>query len=334
MELSVVVPVYNVAKYLRGCLDSVLAQQVDSLEVICVDDGSTDESAEILRTYADAGRIKVMSTPHVGAYAARARGLEVARGEFVHFMDADDELMPTAYVECLSLLKRESLDQVVFGADVFSDDEENARFRRLRKQYRRYYCLDDSICGKTMSGVELMDGMRRTGALFVGPPLRIVRRSLLTDNSYDFPDAQFHADNYFTVATLFYAKRVQAVHSCSCRRRLRPQSITTTVGNEAVHFKSAVNVLRALLRFRPLQAAADSQYAPLAHYIVNDMLASIVCRARACADDVVRKTLCEVGTEDGPFGLLLGSLVSERCLSCFSRWEFRARRLLRRLWQR
>ena len=50
MELSVVVPVYNVAKYLRGCLDSVLAQQVDSLEVICVDDGSTDESAEILRT--------------------------------------------------------------------------------------------------------------------------------------------------------------------------------------------------------------------------------------------------------------------------------------------
>lgn len=334
MKLSVVVPVYNVAKYLSGCLDSVLAQQVDSLEVICVDDGSTDGSAEVLRAYADAGRIKVLSTPHVGAYGARARGLEVARGDYVHFMDADDELTPTAYAECLSLAERESLDQVVFGADVFSDDEGNARFRHLRRRYRRYYRLDDSICGKTMSGVELMDGMRRTGALFVGPPLRIVRRSLLTDNSYDFPDAPFHADNYFTVASLFYAKRVQAVHSCFFRRRLRPQSITTAAGNETVHFKSAVNVLSALLRFRPLQAAVDSQYAPLAHYIVNDMLASIVCRARACADDVVRKTLCEVGTEDGPFGLLLGSLVSERSSSCFSRWVCRAQKLLRRLWQR
>lgn len=334
MKLSVVIPVYNAEKYLCGCLDSVLAQHVESMEVICVDDGSTDGSAGILRAYAVDERVRILSTVQEGAYVARARGLEVAQGDYVHFMDADDELTPTAYAECLSLAERESLDQVVFGADVFSDDGENARIRRLRRRYRRYYRLDDSICGKTMSGVELMDGMRHTGALFVGPPLRIARRSLLTDNSYDFPDAPFHADNYFTVASLFYAKRVQAVHSCFFRRRLRPQSITTTAGNETVHFKSAVNVLRALLHFRPLQAAADSQYAPLAHYIVNDMLASIVCRARACADDVVRKTLCEVGTEDGSFGLLLGSLVSERRLSCFSRWEFRARRLLRRLWQR
>lgn len=88
---SIIIPVYNVAPYLRECLDSVLSQTFTDWEAICVDDGSTDESGSILDEYAvkDA-RIKVVHQQNAGVSAARNRALDVARGRWVGFIDADD----------------------------------------------------------------------------------------------------------------------------------------------------------------------------------------------------------------------------------------------------
>ena len=98
VKISVVIPVYNVEKYLEQCLDSVIAQSFEDIEVICVNDGSTDSSLEILKRYADNdSRIKIISQKNKGAGAARNVGIENAAGEYVYFMDSDDYLNADAF---------------------------------------------------------------------------------------------------------------------------------------------------------------------------------------------------------------------------------------------
>ena len=92
--ISVIIPVYNVEKYLRRCLDSVIAQTYQNLEIICVDDGSIDDSGKICDQYAvrDA-RIKVIHQENQGLSAARNRGIDAADGEYIAFVDSDDYIL-------------------------------------------------------------------------------------------------------------------------------------------------------------------------------------------------------------------------------------------------
>ncbi len=95
ISLSVVVPVYNTARWVSECLDSILAQDAFDLEVICVDDGSTDESPEILRLYSEKdSRVKVITQENQGVSVARNAGIEAARGEYIWFVDSDDTINP------------------------------------------------------------------------------------------------------------------------------------------------------------------------------------------------------------------------------------------------
>lgn len=96
IKVSVVVPVYNVENYLRQCLDSILAQTLTDIEIICVDDGSSDSSLQILEEYAKKDpRVIVRPQKNAGAGAARNNGLSVARGKYVSFLDSDDFFEPT-----------------------------------------------------------------------------------------------------------------------------------------------------------------------------------------------------------------------------------------------
>ena len=91
MYLSIIIPVYNKTEYLEGCLKSVLGQTVDDLEAICIDDGSTDGSAEIVERFAEKDkRIWLIRQPNLGAGAARNVGVKAAKGEYIAFLDADD----------------------------------------------------------------------------------------------------------------------------------------------------------------------------------------------------------------------------------------------------
>lgn len=93
IKVSVVIPVYNVEKYLEECLDSVINQSLKDIEVICIDDGSTDYSSNILNNYLiKDNRIKIISKEHEGVGFARKSGFELTSGEFIFFMDSDDFL--------------------------------------------------------------------------------------------------------------------------------------------------------------------------------------------------------------------------------------------------
>ncbi len=122
--LSVVVPVYNVAEYLPECLDSALGQTLANLEVIAVDDGSTDACPQILEEYARKDpRVRVLSQANSGQGVARNLGVAHARGEFLTFLDSDDTVPPAAYEHMVSTLQRTGSDLAVGSVRRFRNNQ-------------------------------------------------------------------------------------------------------------------------------------------------------------------------------------------------------------------
>ena len=96
VKVSVIIPVYNVEPYLKQCMDSVVGQTLKDIEIICVDDGSTDGSLDILREYAaEDNRIQIIEQKNAGAGAARNNGMRHATGKYLSFLDSDDFFEPT-----------------------------------------------------------------------------------------------------------------------------------------------------------------------------------------------------------------------------------------------
>ncbi|WP_097677405.1 glycosyltransferase family 2 protein [Olsenella urininfantis] len=116
-KVSVVVPVYNVEDYLDGCLESLEAQTYRDLEIICVNDGSTDGSEDKLRQWAERdGRVRVICQSNAGPSAARNAGIRAATGDFICFLDPDDRFLPSACEEIHEALSSADTDVLVFGA--------------------------------------------------------------------------------------------------------------------------------------------------------------------------------------------------------------------------
>jgi len=136
--LTVIIPAYNAEKYLPQCLDSVIGQTLKDIEVICVDDGSTDGSASVLQAYAQKdSRISVLTQGNSGQSAARNRALEKAKGAYVQFLDADDWLDP----DCCRVLSGQTaagkLDMLSMAA--VSYEEESGRY--VREPFYNFYYL-------------------------------------------------------------------------------------------------------------------------------------------------------------------------------------------------
>ena len=122
VAVSVVIPVYNVEKYLKECVDSVLKQTYFSYEIILVDDGSTDASAKICDEYAAKdSRISVIHKPNGGLSSARNTGLQKARGAYVYFLDSDDYIVEYALEKLVEAAERDNADIVFFDAVSFAD---------------------------------------------------------------------------------------------------------------------------------------------------------------------------------------------------------------------
>lgn len=126
-KVSIIIPVYNVEKYLARCLDSVCSQTERDIEIICVNDGSTDSSAAILDDYAsEDSRIRILSQPNGGQSVARNTGLDAATGDWVMFVDSDDFIPPYA-VEGFLKVAAESGASVVVSSDYAVDGLPDAR---------------------------------------------------------------------------------------------------------------------------------------------------------------------------------------------------------------
>lgn len=121
--ISTIIPVYNVSTYLSECMESILSQDYSALEIILVDDGSTDNSGRLCDMYAQRdSRVRVIHQPNGGAAAAKNAGLRVASGEYLSFVDSDDFLEPGAYAHMVQLMEMHEADIVQCAfRDVFKD---------------------------------------------------------------------------------------------------------------------------------------------------------------------------------------------------------------------
>ena len=123
-RVSVIIPVYNADPYLESCLQSVTSQTLSDIEIICIDDGSTDDSLKILQKFASEDpRITVLSQDNLHAGVARNAGLTVAKGEYVHFLDADDWIAENTYEELYSAVSAERCNFAKFKS--FTYDHQN-----------------------------------------------------------------------------------------------------------------------------------------------------------------------------------------------------------------
>ena len=122
--VSVLVPVYNVQAYLSECLDSLVGQTLKNIEIVCVDDGSTDDSLRILQEYAaNDERIRIVRKENGGLPSARNAGLAVARGKYVGFVDSDDYVSPDMFRRLYAVASSSRADMVVCGAHCVPDEK-------------------------------------------------------------------------------------------------------------------------------------------------------------------------------------------------------------------
>ncbi len=121
-KISVIIPVYNSEKYIRKCLDSVILQTYEVYEILCINDGSTDNSLKILQEYAQKdSRIKIFNQENKGPAAARNCGLQNATGDYISFVDADDWISLTLYKTFAQLVENKNVDIFIFNADVYNE---------------------------------------------------------------------------------------------------------------------------------------------------------------------------------------------------------------------
>jgi glycosyltransferase involved in cell wall biosynthesis len=135
-KISVIVPVYNTQDYIAAALDSLLAQTIKFLEIIVIDDGSTDASNAILRQYERDGKIRLLTQANQGQGAARNAGIALAEGDYIYFFDSDDLAAP-ALVETVSreFERDPALQLIVFSGKTFYD--ERAQPSKFQPSYER-----------------------------------------------------------------------------------------------------------------------------------------------------------------------------------------------------
>lgn len=146
--VSVLVPVYNVEKYLSRCLDSILQQTLSNIEVICVNDGSTDRSAQILADYAEMDkRIIVLTKENGGLPSARNAALDKACGKYVGFVDSDDYIQPDMFERLVNTAEEKSSDIVICGANIFPETPKASQwlYDTLSPSFKHYDGFDPEV---------------------------------------------------------------------------------------------------------------------------------------------------------------------------------------------
>ena len=262
ITLTLILPVYQSADYLREAMDSILGQTLRDMEVLCVDDGSTDGSLEVLLEYAAKdGRVLVLSQPHLGVGDARNAGLSMATGKYIYFMDSDDVLEKRTLETAVRTAGERNLDALYFDADSFYDVSCGEKERAFRPVYCRKKDYPAAAEGSTLFA-DFCDNREYFVMLWAA----LYRREMLEQNRLRFVPGIVHNDIDFTLQAICRAKRAGYLKEKLYRRRIRPESIITS-GN---HFRSAYSyyvVGSVILGFR--RNCADRLDDRTASHILN-----------------------------------------------------------------
>lgn len=225
-QISVVIPVYNSEAYLEKCLDSVLASTFSDLEIICVDDGSSDRSMEILRSYAQVDpRFRILTQDHQYAGAARNAGILAASGKYIHFLDSDDEILPDAYEKLWQASESARTDMCeCLYVEVNAASEEIRSSPGFPRQSRRHPL---SVYSGGINARSLIFGN-------VVPWNKLFLRDFLIRNNILFPDLICGEDRSFYFDVIFKTDRIIRIPDHLVRHRT---SISTSLDGSDIRLR-------------------------------------------------------------------------------------------------
>ena len=300
IKLSVIIPVYNAAQFLPQTLDSVLNQSLKEIEVICVDDGSTDNSVEILNEYAKKDeRLSVILQDNLHAGPARNAGIEAASGEYLHFLDSDDYVLDYAYEALYNKAKKYDLDVL--------------RFANLNLDTQLETYIEDSATCVTGFDFDIFDRCilpESEDALFnisVAPWAGIYKRSFIIEKNIRFNNLICCNDRSFFNAVITNAQKIMIA-----RDRLvvyRTNQSKSLIGTRAKHFDC---------HFRSIEITADRLAKDgidpkLQKKVLSKEFGDLFNWFKKYCDDselgrsIARQTAEFVSSYTGPFGYILKS---------------------------
>lgn len=216
--VSIIVPIYNVEKYLRQCLDSILRQTFRPLEIILVNDGSTDGSDTICQEYAEIDeRIVYLKKENGGVSDARNVGLDAVTSDYVLFIDSDDWIEPT-YVEVLYEKIEEYQADIVFqNYTSFNDEDSNFYFHMSNDYYEEIF---DNYSVMNL----LNDSSESKNSALIVPWAKIYRKEIL--NNLHFPLGRMGEDAVFNLKVFLKAEKIVYIHKGSYIYRHRGESLS------------------------------------------------------------------------------------------------------------
>ncbi len=219
-SVSIVIPVYNAAQYLDSCFECVCGQTVEDIQIICVDDGSTDDSLEKLIKYANSDdRITVIRQNNSGPGTARNRGIDNADGKYIYYVDSDDLIDKDAIEKLLNRMREDDLDLIISDGDAFSDDAED----EPKQNYHR-----TGNYNGVFSGIDMLCEMEKHGEYRVAPWMQMASTEFIKKYDIRFPEGILFEDNVYSLRVMTKAERVGYLGEPVYKRRVRAGSVTTS----------------------------------------------------------------------------------------------------------
>ncbi|MBE6141090.1 MAG: glycosyltransferase family 2 protein [Methanobrevibacter sp.] len=202
IQVSIIIPVYNPGKLLITCLDSVKKQTLTNIEILCIDDGSTDNSYQILNNYSQKDkRFKIFSQKNLGAGSARNKGIEKAKGEYIIFLDSDDWIESDMCEKLYNLAKKLDVDLVLFDTIRHLADNNSKTLIHFQKdEFKENY--ENYIFNYTFIKDKIMNGFY--GVIWS----KFYRAKFIKDNHIQFPNHKMYNDVEFHVKTLLLAHKI------------------------------------------------------------------------------------------------------------------------------
>jgi len=228
IKISVIIPVYNVENYLKQCLNSVVNQTLEDIEIICIDDGSTDNSLNILEKYAvKDDRIIIIANDHKGAGSARNTGLKIAKGNYISFIDSDDWIEIDAFDKLYSIMLANDPDMIFFK--MLNYDDESDKF--YSSDYYDLSCIKEFFTNLTYDYHDLKDQIFR---IAVSPCNKLYKRSFLKQTNAKFPEGLIFEDNPFFFKNTLNAKKIFLLDEYLYFRRRIKNSVMSSINEK--HF--------------------------------------------------------------------------------------------------
>lgn len=259
-KVSVILPVYNVAPYLEEALDSLVGQTLRDVEIIAVDDGSTDGSGDILRRYQQQypDRVSCYAQANAGQSAARNRALQHARGEYIYFMDSDDRIDRDALRQCVERIGQTHADFILFDGSVLQEEHADSR----PWNYTRTYLLepDKRYDGESLLNL-MLDHMKHNCVVW----LLLIRRSYLERIGLRFYEGIIHEDELFTTLLTLQSDNIFCLQRSFVEHRVR-QASTMGISYSRRNVDCYLTVADELLKF---------SHAPIIHKFLRYTLSKV-----------------------------------------------------------